>query len=46
MHADTRAASVALSLLAMLTSMLMATHHHDGDIRQHIISDRPLTVDE
>jgi hypothetical protein len=22
------------------------THHHDGDIRQHIISDRPLTVDE
>ena len=21
-------------------------HHHDGDIRQHIISDRPLTVDE
>ena len=22
------------------------THHHDGDIRQHIISDRPLTLDE
>jgi hypothetical protein len=22
------------------------THHHDGDIRQHIISDRPLTDDE
>ena len=22
------------------------THHHNGDIRQHIISDRPLTVDE
>jgi hypothetical protein len=22
------------------------THHHDGDIRQHIISDRPLTPDE
>jgi hypothetical protein len=22
------------------------TYHHDGDIRQHIISDRPLTVDE
>jgi hypothetical protein len=22
------------------------SHHHDGDIRQHIISDRPLTVDE
>jgi hypothetical protein len=21
-------------------------HHHDGDIRQHIISDRPLTADE
>ena len=21
------------------------THHHDGDIRQHIISDRPLTLD-
>ena len=22
------------------------THHHDGDIRQHIIADRPLTLDE
>jgi hypothetical protein len=22
------------------------THHHEGDIRQHIISDRPLTADE
>jgi hypothetical protein len=22
------------------------TQHHDGDIRQHIISDRPLTLDE
>ena len=22
------------------------THHHDGDIRQHIISDRSLTPDE
>jgi hypothetical protein len=22
------------------------THHHDGDIRHHIISDRPLTPDE
>jgi hypothetical protein len=22
------------------------THHHDGDIRQYIISDRPLTDDE
>jgi hypothetical protein len=22
------------------------THHHDGDMRQHIISDRPLTPDE
>jgi hypothetical protein len=22
------------------------THHHDGDVRQHIISDRPLTLDE
>ena len=22
------------------------THHYDGDIRQHIISDRPLTADE
>ena len=22
------------------------THHHDGNIRQHIISDRPLTLDE
>jgi hypothetical protein len=22
------------------------THHHDGDIRQHIISDCPLTADE
>ena len=21
-------------------------HHHDGDIRQHIISDRPLTLNE
>jgi hypothetical protein len=22
------------------------THNHNGDIRQHIISDRPLTDDE
>ena len=22
------------------------THHHDGEIRQHIISDRPLTPDK
>ena len=22
------------------------THHHEGDVRQHIISDRPLTADE
>ena len=43
---DAARVSACLALLDRGWGKPDKTHHHDGDIRQHIISDRPLTLDE
>jgi len=43
---DAARVSACVALLARGWGKPDKTHHHDGDIRQHIISDRPLTLDE
>jgi hypothetical protein len=43
---DAARVSACIALLDRGRDKPDKTHHHDGDIRQHIISDRPLTPDE
>jgi len=43
---DAARVSACIALLDRGWGKADKIHHHDGDIRQHIISDRPLTPDE
>ena len=43
---DSARVAAAIALLDRGWGKPGQTHHHDGDLRQHILSDRPLTPDE